>query len=65
MFSGFGMNLSNLSLISDAESRTISPENRNGSKSGACLSDAGTGAAAASTLGFGMESFTVLDHAAQ
>src|SRR5450756_330735 len=53
MFSGFGMNLSNLSLVSDAESRTISPENRKGAKSGACLSDVGTGAAAASKLGLG------------
>lgn len=53
MFNGFGTNLSNLSLLSDAESRTISPENRDGAKSGACLSETGTGAAAAAELGKG------------
>ena len=52
-FNGLGMNLGNLSRLSNAESRTISPENFTGEKGGACRCTEGTGAGPAAELGVG------------
>ncbi len=42
-FNGLGMNLGNLSRISDAETRSISPENLSGEKSKGGMATTGTG----------------------
>jgi len=52
-FNGLGMNLGNLSRLSDAESRSISPENFSGEKGKAGMATEGTGANAARELGQG------------
>lgn len=52
-FNGLGMSLGNLSRMSDAKSRSISPENFTGEKGGACQATEGTGAWAARDLGKG------------
>ena len=52
-FNGLGMNMGNLSLLSDAESRSISPENFTGEKGKAGMAEQGTGANCARELGRG------------
>jgi hypothetical protein len=52
-FSGLGLHLGNLSLLSDAESRSISPENFTGEKGRGGMATEGTGAKAAGGLGQG------------
>ena len=52
-FSGLGMNLGNLSRLSDAKSRSISPENFTGEKGGGGMATEGTGAIHARGLGRG------------
>jgi hypothetical protein len=52
-FNGLGMHMGNLSLLSDAESRSISPENFNGEKGKGGMATEGTGAKAARDLGEG------------
>jgi hypothetical protein len=52
-FSGLGLHLGNLSRLSDARSRSISPENFTGEKGKAGMATEGTGAAAARDLGRG------------
>ena len=52
-FSGLGMNLGNLSRLSDAKSRSISPENFTGEKGGGGMATEGTGAIHARVLGRG------------
>ena len=52
-FSGLGMNLGNLSRLSDARSRSISPENFTGEKGKGGMATEGTGAQAARDLGQG------------
>jgi hypothetical protein len=52
-FNGLGMNLGNLSLLSNAKTRSISPENFNGEKGGGAKATEGAGAAAARDLGPG------------
>jgi len=52
-FNGLGMNMGNLSRISSAVSRSISPENFDGSPGGGGRADDGTGARAARDLGHG------------
>jgi hypothetical protein len=52
-FNGLGVNLGNLSRLSRARSRSISPENLTGEKGRACLAAEGTGANAARELGIG------------
>lgn len=47
------MDLSRLSLLSDARTRSISPENFNGDKNGGALATEGTGASSARELGVG------------
>ncbi len=53
MFNGLGMNLSNLSYLSKAKTRSISPENFTGEKGRAAMAEEGTGAMAARELGVG------------
>ena len=55
MFNGLGMHLGNLSLLSNAKTRSLSPENFNGEKGGGARARAteGTGAAAGRDLGLG------------
>lgn len=53
MFDGLGMNLGNLSRISSAKSRSISPENFTGEKGKAGMATEGTGAKCARELGQG------------
>ncbi|MDR1438542.1 MAG: DUF2961 domain-containing protein [Clostridiales bacterium] len=53
MFNGLGMSMGNLSRLSDAETRSICPENFDGSKGGACRATEGTGAGCARDLGVG------------
>jgi hypothetical protein len=53
MNQGFGLHLGNLSLLSDAKSRSISPENFDGSKGGGAQATEGTGAHCARDLGPG------------
>lgn len=53
MMNGFGCNLSNLSRLSEAKSRSISAENPDGSKGGGARATTGTGASCASELGCG------------
>ena len=50
-FNGLGMNLGNLSRLSDARSRSISPENFTGEKGKGGMATEGTGAQAARELG--------------
>ncbi len=71
-FNGLGMNMGNLSRLSDAKSRSISPENFSGEKNGGGRATEGTGSACARDLGVGWklspsvriepgESFTLAD----
>jgi hypothetical protein len=53
MFNGLGLNLGNLSLLSRAKSRSISPENFTGEKGRGGMATEGTGAACARDLGQG------------
>jgi len=52
-FNGLGMNLGNLSLLSSAKTRSISPENFTGEKGKAGMATEGTGAGCARDLGQG------------
>ena len=52
-FNGLGMNLGNLSRLSSAQSRSISPENFSGDKNAGALATEGTGAECARDLGTG------------
>src|SRR5579872_6682034 len=52
-FSGLGLHLGNLSRLSDARSRSISPENPTGEKGKGGMADDGTGAVHARGLGRG------------
>src|SRR5450755_2858107 len=52
-FNGLGMNLGNLSRLSDAQTRSISPENFTGEKGKGGMATEGTGAAYATGLGQG------------
>jgi len=52
-FNGLGMHIGNLSLLSDAETRSISPENFSGGKGKGGMAIEGTGAKAARDLGQG------------
>jgi hypothetical protein len=52
-FNGIESNMSNLYRLSDAKSRSISPENFNGAKGGGATATQGTGANAARDLGKG------------
>src|ERR1700712_6033943 len=52
-FSGLGMSLGTLSRLSDAKSRSISPENLTGAKGQGALAEEGTGAPHARGLGRG------------
>lgn len=52
-FNGLGMYLGNLSLLSDAKTRSISPENFDGAKGGGGRTTEGTGAQAGRDLGQG------------
>ena len=52
-FNGLGMHMGNLSLLSDAKSRSISPENFDGSPNGGGRATEGTGAGPARDLGQG------------
>jgi hypothetical protein len=72
MFNGLGMHLGNLSLLSDAKTRSISPENFSGEKGGGGKATEGTGAKAGRDLGLGWkispsvrieagETFTIAD----
>ncbi|MEI6424952.1 MAG: glycoside hydrolase family 172 protein [Lentisphaerota bacterium] len=72
MFNGLGLNLGNLSMISNAETRSISPENFTGEKGEAAMAAEGTGKNCARELGVGWkvspsvriragETFTVAD----
>jgi hypothetical protein len=53
MFNGLGMHLGNLSLLSDAKTRSISPENFDGAKGGGGQATEGTGAQPGRDLGVG------------
>ena len=53
MFNGLGMNMGNLSRLSNAQSRSISPENFDGAKGRGAMAKDGTGAYAARELGVG------------
>ncbi len=52
-FNGLGMHPGNLSLLSDAQTRSISPENKDGSVGGGGRATVGTGARCARDLGVG------------
>ena len=52
-FNGLGLNLGNLSRLSNAVTRSISPENFKGEKGGGARATEGTGANAAADLGLG------------
>ena len=52
-FNGLGMNMGNLSLLSKAKSRSISPENFTGEKGRGAMATEGTGAQFAAELGQG------------
>src|ERR1700760_3857451 len=52
-FNGLGLNLGNLSLLSNAQSRSISPENFTGEPGKAGMATEGTGANAGRELGQG------------
>jgi hypothetical protein len=53
LFNGLGMNLGNLSRLSKAQTRSISPENFSGEKGRGGMAEDGTGAQAARDLGHG------------
>src|SRR3954453_5464731 len=53
LFNGLGMHLGNLSRLSDARTRSISPENFTGEKGSAAMATEGTGANCARDLGRG------------
>ena len=53
MFNGLGMNLGNLSRLSNAQTRSISPENFTGEKGKGGMATEGTGADCARDLGQG------------
>ena len=53
MFSGFDSNIGNLSLLSNAKSRSISPENFTGEKGKGGMATEGTGSPYARDLGVG------------
>ncbi len=53
LFNGLGMHLGNLSRLSHAKTRSISPENFTGEKGGGAKAEEGTGASAARDLGKG------------
>ncbi len=50
-YNGLGMGMGNLSRLSQAESRSLSPENTNGAKGGGGMATEGMGATAARDLG--------------
>ena len=52
-FNGLGMNLGNLARLSNAQSRSISPENFTGEKGKGGMATTGTGADCARDLGQG------------
>jgi hypothetical protein len=52
-FNGLGMNMGNLSRLSNAQTRSISPENFTGEKGAGGMATTGTGAGAARDLGKG------------
>ncbi|MFD2613599.1 glycoside hydrolase family 172 protein [Paenibacillus gansuensis] len=52
-FNGLGMGLGNLSRVSNAKTRSISPENFTGGKGAGAMATEGTGAACARDLGIG------------
>lgn len=52
-FNGLGTNLGNIYLLSDARTRTITPENFTGEKGKSCMAEEGTGQEAARKLGKG------------
>ena len=52
-FNGLGMNLGNLSRLSRAQTRSISPENFTGGKGAGGMATEGTGKACARDLGQG------------
>ena len=52
-FNGVDVNLSNLFRLSDAKSRSISPENLNGAKGEGGKAETGTGSTASRELGKG------------
>ena len=52
-FNGLGMHLGNLARISDAETRSISPENFTGAKGQGGMAETGTGAIPSRELGRG------------
>ena len=71
-FNGLGLHLGNLSHLSSAKTRSISPENFTGKKGGGALATEGTGAHAARDMGKGWkispsvviksgETFTIAD----
>jgi hypothetical protein len=53
IFNGLGMNMGNLSRLSSAKTRSISPENFTGEKSKGGMATEGTGASCARDLGLG------------
>jgi len=53
IFNGFGLNLGNLPLLSNAKSRSISPENFTGEKGKGGMATEGTGKECARELGVG------------
>src|SRR5665647_928960 len=59
-FDGLGLGLSNLSRLSKAQTRSISPENFTGEKGQAAMSTDGPAAKAARDLGQGSVSYTHL-----
>lgn len=63
-FNGLGMNLGNLTRLSDAETRSISPENFTGEKGKGGMATEGTNAAAARDLGRGWKVSPSIDIAA-
>jgi len=63
-FNGLGMNLGNLARLSDAETRSISPENFTGEKGKGGMATEGTNAAAARDLGQGWKVSPSIDIAA-
>jgi hypothetical protein len=58
-FNGLGMNLGNLSRLSDAQTRSISPENYDGAKGRGGMATEGTGAIHARGMAAGLEDFAV------
>ena len=52
-FNGLGVNMSNMYMMSDAKTRSISPENFNGEKGKGGMATTGTGSGASRDLGQG------------